>query len=328
VTGTKVKIVNSISFEILKDVIDYDLISSNFYEGMKGDVSIERMISFSSSHNLVEMKLFPCWMIGKNEIDFIMKQEEKEKEREEAELSTESENESIESEMKYFHEILRLSGGSSWENNFSVRDLKSDGYFEIDSSVQNIELNDFFHWGSLKAIIFRSDSHLKKIHGFAQCTSFRRIEIPSSVEVIDMYGFCGCASLTEVIFSSESHLRKISGFCHCTSLSRIEIPSLVEMINFRGVYKCTSLNEVIFSSESHLREIGGFPDCTSLSRIEIPSSVEVISNTGFLKCTSLHLVTIRAGSRMRGSKGLRNIRSFVAYESEVKDNRWLVHVGV
>jgi hypothetical protein len=46
-TGTKVKTFNSMSFGILKNVIDYDLFSSNFYEGMKGDISIERMIAFS-----------------------------------------------------------------------------------------------------------------------------------------------------------------------------------------------------------------------------------------------------------------------------------------
>jgi hypothetical protein len=66
------------------------------------------------------MKLFPYWMTRKNAIDFIMKQQETEKEREEAEFSTESENESIESEVKYFREIVQLSGGSSWGNNFAV----------------------------------------------------------------------------------------------------------------------------------------------------------------------------------------------------------------
>jgi hypothetical protein len=234
VTGTKVKTFNSISFEILKGVIDYDLFSSNFYDRMKGDISIERMISFSSSNSLIELKLFPYSVIGKNAIDFIMKEQAKvkEKEREAAEFSTDRENESIESEMKYFCEILQLSGGSFWENNFSVHDLKSNGCFEIDNSVENIGLNDFFHWKSLKAIIFRSNSHLRKIDGFRQCTSLSRIEVPSSVEVIELSGFRECTSLNEVIFSAESHLREIGGFGKCTSLCRIEIPSSVEVIKF------------------------------------------------------------------------------------------------
>jgi hypothetical protein len=31
---------------------------------------------------------------------------------------------------------------------------------------------------------------------------------------------------------------------------------------------------------------------------------------------------------MKGSKGLRNLRSFVVHESGLKDNRRLVHLGV
>jgi hypothetical protein len=370
--GTNFKTFDSMSFEIFNDGIDCDLFSSNFYEGMKNDRSVEMMISLYSSESLIEMKLFPYSIIGKNEIGFIMK--EKEKKREEAEFSMERENESIGSEMNYFREILQLSGGSFWEGIFSVRYLKSNGCFEIDSSVENIEVNDFFHWGSLKAIIFQSGSHLRKIDGFHRCTSLCRIEIPSSVEVIGDFGFCECTSLNEVIFSSESHLREMKGFQHCVSLCRIEIPSSVEVIELSGFSGCTSLSEVIFSSESHLRVIGGFGECTSLSRveipasvemtnfwsfygctslsevsfpvdshlkeingfinctslcrIEIPSSVEVIGENGLSGCKSLHVVTIRAGCRMRGSKGLRNIRSFIVHESDLKDNRRLVHLGV
>jgi hypothetical protein len=319
VKGTKIKTFNSMSLDLLKDEIDWDLFSSDFHEGMKSDESAEMMVSFSSSESLIELSVFPWSIIGKNEIGFV----QKEKEREGAEFSMESEN-----EMNYCREVLQLSGRSLRESNFNVRDLKSDGCFEIDSSVENIELNDFFQWGSLKAIIFRSDSHLRKIGGFTKCASLWRVEIPSSVEVINMNAFFGSPSLSEVIFSSESHLMEIDGFQYCTSLCRIEIPSSVEVINFWGFFECTSLSEVSFSIDSHLREIHGFIGCTSLSRIEIPSSVEVIRKTGFVRCTSLHLVTIRAGCRMRGSKGLRNVRSFIVHESDLKDNRRLVHLGV
>jgi hypothetical protein len=217
--GTKIESFNSMNLDLLKDGIDWALFSSNFHERMRGDISIERMISFSSSKSFIAMKLFPYSIIGKNDFGFVMK------EREEAEFSMKNESESIESEMKYCHEMLQLSGGSLWESNFSVRELKSNGCFEIDSSVEDIELKDFFQWGSLKAIIFRSDSHLRKIDGFAQCTSLCRIEIPLSVEMIEWNGFYKCTSLNEVIFSSESPLREIHGFQHCTSLCRIIIPS-------------------------------------------------------------------------------------------------------
>jgi hypothetical protein len=257
------------SLNLLKNVIDYDLFLSDSHEGMKSDISIGMMISFASSERLIEMKLFPCWMIRKSEIGFIMKQPDKEKEREEAEFSKESENESLGSEMTYSREILQLSGGSIWESNFSVCDLKSNGCFEIDGSVENIELKDFFEWGSLKVIIFRSDSHLRKIDGCAKWTSLCGIRIPSSVEVIELYVFRECTSLIEVIFSSESNLREIDGFGKCTSLSRIEIPLSVERIGTYGFTECTSLSEVSFSIESHLREIHGFMGRISLCRIEI-----------------------------------------------------------
>jgi hypothetical protein len=114
------------------------------------------------------MKLFPYLISGKNAIGFIQKEQAQKKDTEDGEFSMNNESESIESEMKHCREMLQLSGGSSSESNFSVRDLKSIGCFEIDSSVENIESRALFHWKSLKAVIFRSDSHLTKIDGFRQ----------------------------------------------------------------------------------------------------------------------------------------------------------------
>jgi hypothetical protein len=79
--GTKVSIFNSMSLNLLKDGIDWDLFSSDFHEGVKGDQSVEMMISFSSSESLIEMKAFPYSIIGKNEFGFLRKEKRKKEKR-------------------------------------------------------------------------------------------------------------------------------------------------------------------------------------------------------------------------------------------------------
>jgi hypothetical protein len=185
----------------------------------------------------------------------------------------------------------------------------------------------------LNEIIFSSDSHLREISGFGQCTSLCRLEIPSSVVTIGLNGFSGCTSLNDIVFSSDSHLRKIYGFQQCTSLCRIEIPSSVEQIGHyasltSGFWGCTSLNEIYFSFNSHLKVIDGLGGCISLCRIEIPSSVEKIGWHGFRGCTSFRVVIIRAGCRMSANGGLRMIKPFLIYEEDdMKKHRNLIHLG-
>jgi hypothetical protein len=88
---------------------------------------------------------------------------------------------SIENEMYEVRQVLKLSGGCS---NFSW--MKSDDCVKIDDSVEIISRTDFQSCSSLNEVILSSDSHLKEIRGFRECTSLCRIEIPSSVEVIDI----------------------------------------------------------------------------------------------------------------------------------------------
>jgi hypothetical protein len=254
-----------------KDGINFDLFSSTLFEWMKSEFSVPRMPFFYSTECLTEMRIPLDSEIGTNKFAFILNLNE----REETGLSLECEKESIWSEVKHFRELLELSGGSPLEFNFMIWNLESDGSFEIDSSVVIIKSHEFSGWRSLTAVIFSSDSHLREIHCFYECTSLCRIEIPSSVEVIGPFGF--------------------------------------------GL--CTSLREVIFSRDSHLREINGFVACTALCRIEIPSLVEKIEGLGFCQCTSLHSVMIHAGCRMRGSKGLQNVRAFVAYEDDLRERK-------
>jgi hypothetical protein len=59
---------------------------------------------------------------------------------------------------------------------------------------------------------FSSDSQLREISGFRECTSLCRIELPSSIERIEYLGFIGCTSLKEIHFSSDSELKVINGF--------------------------------------------------------------------------------------------------------------------
>jgi hypothetical protein len=76
----------------------------------------------------------------------------------------------------------------------------------------------------LAEVAFASDSNLRKIDGFCDCTSLCRIDIPSSVEIIFCPGFSKCRSLADVVLASDSHLREIAGFCDCASLCYISIP--------------------------------------------------------------------------------------------------------
>jgi hypothetical protein len=55
--------------------------------------------------------------------------------------------------------------------------------------------------------IFSSDSHLKEIDGFRECTSLCQIEIPSSVEVIGPCGFWDSLSLRVIIIRARCQLR-------------------------------------------------------------------------------------------------------------------------
>jgi hypothetical protein len=73
---------------------------------------------------------------------------------------------------------------------------------------------------SLTEVIFASNSQLRVIDGFENCTSLRQIGIPRLVEKIDIGGFNVYLSLNKVIFASDSHIREIDGFSRCPSLSR------------------------------------------------------------------------------------------------------------
>jgi hypothetical protein len=65
----------------------------------------------------------------------------------------------------------------------------------------------FSHCKSLSAIVFESNSKLKKIGGQAFCHSeIKTIGIPGSVEKIGKYCFCGCGSFSKITFEGSPSL--------------------------------------------------------------------------------------------------------------------------
>jgi hypothetical protein len=123
---------------------------------------------------------------------------------------------------------------------------------EIPRSIKLIADKCFSNFQSLSEVIFASDSQLRELGGFCECTSLCRIDIPSSVEKITHNAFYKCTSLQEVLFRSDNHLRELGGFCECTSLCRIKIPSSVKIITDNAFIGCKSLQEIIFRSDNHL----------------------------------------------------------------------------
>jgi hypothetical protein len=63
----------------------------------------------------------------------------------------------------------------------------------------------------LSEIIFSSESHLREISGFEQCTSLHRIEIPSSVEVITLTVFFSCPSPRVVVIHAGCQMKRNEG---------------------------------------------------------------------------------------------------------------------
>jgi hypothetical protein len=141
--------------------------------------------------------------------------------------------------------ILCLCGGS--------RSVPSPSRVWISSAIEKIGFDDFTGRISVPEILFESDSHLREIAGFHDCTSLCRIELPSSVEIISPFSFGNCTSLNDLIFSSDSHLCEIAGFSGCTSLCRIELPSSVEIIFGNDFGGCTSLRVLKFLSRSRMK---------------------------------------------------------------------------
>jgi hypothetical protein len=132
-------------------------------------------------------------------------------------------------------------------------------------------------------VTFETKSRLKKLCGFQNCRSLRRIIIPTSIEEIHFDAFTNCDSLLEVTFEENIWLRVIQGFHSCNSLSEITIPGFIRILE--GFDSCKLLERLIFGGNSQLTEIHGFNNCNSLKKIVIPESVRSVN--GFNNCDSL-----------------------------------------
>jgi hypothetical protein len=117
---------------------------------------------------------------------------------------------------------------------------------EIPSTLEIMDQDKFFGYGSLTQVSFASDGDLMEIDGFCECISPSRIGIPPSVEIVSIVGLWGCTSLSEVAFRSDGHLKEIDGFRECPAFSRFEFPASVEFVSWWCLKDSRSLRLVIF----------------------------------------------------------------------------------
>jgi hypothetical protein len=177
--------------------------------------------------------------------------------------------------------------------------------------------------------ISETNSNLRKVQGFQECTEVHQIAIPKSVGLISVTGFSECKSLTEVLFTNDSYLKRISGFQKCGSLCQIEIPGHVKVISEQTFNSCQSLREVRFSTKSSIREIYGFRDCCSLSNVEIPESIDSICPKTFSGSALRFQMILTPNVNLKVIKSVGLKRKFIVYENTkvLKQHRHEIHLS-
>jgi hypothetical protein len=93
---------------------------------------------------------------------------------------------------------------------------------DIPSTFEKNSTIRFWQCKSSSEIIFESESHLREIAEFRECTGLHWVTIPTWVESFSAADFSECPSPTEVLFKNGSNLREISGLQGCGSLHQIE----------------------------------------------------------------------------------------------------------
>jgi hypothetical protein len=132
-------------------------LDSDFFESKNSEFCVVPSPSFCDSNCLIESR--------KGGIDEYFVWRMNEKGAENYFLSR------YESEVQSFCQVLKLSGRLRREGDSNFWRMKSSNCIEISGSVEVIGLNDFTSSESFNEVVFSSDSHLRKIHGFQQCTS-------------------------------------------------------------------------------------------------------------------------------------------------------------
>jgi hypothetical protein len=96
----------------------------------------------------------------------------------------------------------------------------------ISESITAVSAKYFKECGTIRSVVFESNSRLIQIELSAFCTSsIESIEIPLTVEILGFSCFYECKSLSPISFESNSRLNRIesSTFSH-SPLASIEIP--------------------------------------------------------------------------------------------------------
>jgi hypothetical protein len=93
-----------------------------------------------------------------------------------------------------------------------------------------------------------SDSDLREIEAFGECTALCRLEIPSSVATSIYSGLAGCALLDKLGFSSHGHFEELCEFGGC-GISFFRGPF---NFGFRKMRKPISMKAVIQFSDDRI----------------------------------------------------------------------------
>jgi hypothetical protein len=190
------KYFDSVSFGIMKDIIECNMFCCNFQERQQCKFPLVQMpvlcdwAFLLAMHRNIDSKVTTCdsaFVLNQNEIK-------------ECQFSSQSPTDKIGKEYSVPCEVLKLSGGSGCKSVSTFLRKKTNHCIEIDDSVQIINVSTFYDTDSLTEIIFSSKNGLKEIDGMEQCVSLCRIEIGSSVEVIGGCDFFECTSLSAIIF--------------------------------------------------------------------------------------------------------------------------------
>jgi hypothetical protein len=157
----------------------------------------------------------------------------------------------------------------------------------ISALIEVLEANCFYSCKALRAVVFETDSQLKRIEEsvFHDCSSLCAIFIPPQVESLPKSCFQSCASLADLRFDKSSRLQLIgdSAFRDCTSVTAVVLPRSVEILSKNCFAGCANLIDLSFDSGSALKRIEdcAFMKCASLSTFRIPARVEFVGGSAF-----------------------------------------------
>jgi hypothetical protein len=166
-------------FDVTKESANWNQFSEFFFERMKSELATQRNALFKSCDCFFG---FPAnENFGHAVCDCLFDWTERSTERK---IDGEDDANCLRSEINQFRQLLQENGGSSSDDGCTLIPSVSPRFIEIGRHLEIIPPRKFTGLKQLNRVSFASDSQVKQIDGFGNCTSVCRIEFPSSVEII------------------------------------------------------------------------------------------------------------------------------------------------